>query len=540
MSLSALILIALASYPQQDAGANNPQILLEGKVVNGDTGEPVAKARVSLEDAAGRTKPALLAATSSAGRFAFAQVDPVGYRLTVQKRGFLDGAYGKENPDDDSLILNLSTANPPADLTLRLFPAGAISGRILDEDGDALPKARVVLTRPAPFKGTLDDTVAGENGEFKFVGLTAGAYFVSATGDPDGTFADAVPVDQSGKPTKVREITTYYPDAVVPAGARKILVERGHERSGIDIRIRRAPFLAVTGKATGIEPSIQYSVSASFHDGGLSMSAMGKILPNGDFTISGIPPGHATLNLFERASERLLGRTDVDLLDQDLTGIQIAAFKPSQLRIRLSLDGEDEPLTRGSVFLGHTGDERGLAYSQWEQHDGVYAFPNVSPGRYLPMFNGAPGTFLKSIFVAGHAADSPDYLEVPEGADLDVQLVFSRKVATIVGDVVVAHDSPKRPFSVLVVDEIAPEPLKLRTADLDQFWHFSLTGLPPGHYSVFAAEETDPDLWINHDFLELMRTPDSEVKIGEGERTSLSLKITPKETSDHARKQLGL
>ena len=86
--LLARLLLARQPTPQTDQLAS-----LAGTVVLATSKEPVHK---SARD------PRFIRRTSDeTGHFRFADVKPGRYKLTVEKSGFLDGAYGGSEPEDE-------------------------------------------------------------------------------------------------------------------------------------------------------------------------------------------------------------------------------------------------------------------------------------------------------------------------------------------------------------------------------------------------------------------------------------------------------
>ena len=223
----------------------------------------------------------------------------------------------------------------------------------------------------------------------------------------------------------------------------------------------------------------------------------------------------------------------------------INAFKPAQVRVRVVMEGEgeDKPLTTGSVFLIPTEGaadfvDRPVAY---QPKNGVYVIDDVPPGRYRAWFNNANNGYLKSVQSGERVLDS-GLVDVGDGAVLSLLLTFSGNVATVSGDLQVSEDQAKQPVHVVLVSDEATASLERGNEwpTLDQSFHFSIPRVRPGKYLAFAVQEADYDLWKNADFVKLLQSEGKEVELHEKEQVTLHLKLITKEEIDDARKRLGL
>jgi hypothetical protein len=52
-----------------------------------------------------------------------------------------------------------------------------------------------------------------------------------------------------------------------------------------------------------------------------------------------------------------------------------------------------------------------------------------------------------------------------------------------------------------------------RTATLDQYGKFNLTGVPPGEYKLFAWDAVEPGQWMDPDFLGAFESKGKAVSI---------------------------
>jgi hypothetical protein len=243
--------------------------------------------------------------------------------LTAEKSGFLGGGYRQIGLSDQMSLLKISAGDRFQDITLRLFPAGIITGRVLDADGDPVSGEAVTLwTKKRLGRNTpvsqAEGTTTGANGEYHFDELFPGTYFVSAEPDLSGQLVRQIAVDSSGKVTRIHDLKTFYPAALSLLEAQAVNVQSGGELADIDIRLQRGPTPSVQGSIAGLTSSSGYKLSADSEDGLGWTSESAKILPNGDFVFEALPPGKHRLVLLKEGANGFeeAGLSEINLTDR--------------------------------------------------------------------------------------------------------------------------------------------------------------------------------------------------------------------------------
>src|ERR1700690_2650982 len=99
------------------------------------TDEPIHFARVTLESDDGGQKK-LHTTTDADGKFSFKDVAPAEYHLSVTRNGYVSEYYGARARMAPGLPLALSPGKHMDDLIFRITPAGLITGRVRDENGE--------------------------------------------------------------------------------------------------------------------------------------------------------------------------------------------------------------------------------------------------------------------------------------------------------------------------------------------------------------------------------------------------------------------
>jgi protocatechuate 3,4-dioxygenase beta subunit len=252
--LSAMALTARAQPARENASTLPPQTRsISGRVVADDTGDPIANARVTLSPA---TAGAPVVLTDRDGRFALTAA-AARVRLTASK-----SSYGHQE---------LAVTSVEAPLELRLRRAAAISGRVVDEFGDPLAGARVVVERATPELGPQRTIVAtgstDDRGDYRIGSLPPGAVVVVTTTRGEMVRRVIRPNEIAMFPSTLQ---TYYPGTQSVERAETITLQPGDERSPID-------FVLPAGQ-TGDFMSIQTSPLENATDAGWTGIIRGRIV----------------------------------------------------------------------------------------------------------------------------------------------------------------------------------------------------------------------------------------------------------------------
>src|SRR5438552_778858 len=201
-----LVMLAVAAFaqssrpgpqqPARDTPAQQkdtpppPAGRISGRVI-ADNGRPVKRARAFItaaELSGGRG-----ALTDENGIFDFTELPAGRYTLTVSKSGFVSLSYGQRRPLQAGTPLQLADGQQLKGIEFQLPRGSVIGGRVLDEDGEAMPGVMVRVMRYQYLQGDRRLTPAGagqtdDKGQYRVWGLMPGDYYVNATarGGPMG------------------------------------------------------------------------------------------------------------------------------------------------------------------------------------------------------------------------------------------------------------------------------------------------------------------------------------------------------------------
>src|SRR5262252_2818460 len=163
--------------------APTPTGRITGAVVASDNGRPVKRARVfvsAVELPGGRG-----VLTDDQGIFDLTELPAGRYTLTVSKSGFVSLSYGQRRPLQAGTPLQLADGQTLKGIQFQLPRGSVIGGRVLDEDGEAMPGVMVRVMRYQYLQGERRLTPAGvgqtdDKGQYRVWGLMPGDYYVNA------------------------------------------------------------------------------------------------------------------------------------------------------------------------------------------------------------------------------------------------------------------------------------------------------------------------------------------------------------------------
>lgn len=497
---------------------------IQGRVIDARTQAPVRKAIVTLS---GQVR--LVDETDADGKFRFTGLPAGTYKLSASRAGFLDRAAGR------SFLIGAN--DPSKDAEIRLLPQSILTGRVLDEDGDPVGQASVMLFKQVYRNGTklwdrfntMSDRT-NEIGEYRFPNLAPGHYILEAI--------DRRPAidNQYGSPARHFNVPVYYPNATSQQQAVPVAVGAGTEVGGLDIHLVKVslmPPVHVRGRLTGIPPESEaiFSVDLSPADGtGLGGSSTMAKPPDYIFEVR-VAPGQYIIrgNVYSGGAEAYGSATLTVTGETD--GVVLAIRPPPDIRSHITL-AEDAKVNLKGVTLT-------LAALSSYMATGPFELSADAAGRFGPFptlvrrpshftivkVSALPdGYYVQDVKLGGQEI-SPDDFEIQSSADLEI--VLSNKAARIAGSVMDTDSKPLPGATVTLVPADAnSRPLKQVADDAGGF---QFTNLRPGKYSLLAWEEVDEDLWQDPDFRKKYDSRATEITVGASEAQSVQVRAIPAE-----------
>ncbi|MFB3829969.1 MAG: collagen binding domain-containing protein [Bryobacteraceae bacterium] len=532
---AVLCAAALAAQPPRTPRPETPQYkpedacTVEGLAVNAATGEPLRKASVRLRRAdGGYGARSYTATTDAAGKFTIANVAPGSYRLSAQRNGFVDTDWAAGAP------FSLTPRQRLADVSFRMLPHGVITGRVVDEDGEAVAGIDVYAMRYRYPQGrrqlsTFGEASTNDLGEYRIYGLPPGRYLLRAT--PHTSYGRGGP---AGQPEE-QYVPTFFPGAPDAASAAPVEVAAGGQVRGLDMTLARKRTVRVRGRVvdnTGGSNRRRAMVFLRTRDGGSNMRPS-SVDGSGNFEIAGVMPGSYTLvaAISERGEGGLTARMPLEVGGGGVDNVVLNLNPPITVAGRVRLEGQQSAsVTRVQVSL-RTADpfSFGGPPSARVQADGSFRLANVSPDEYYVVLSGLPdGYYVKAIAAAGQDVLLTG-IDFSRGA-LPIDVFLSPNAGQAAGVVLNQKQEPE-PEATVVLVPAEKERMGLaqfyRTAKSDASGRFALKNLDPGRYNAYAWREIEPGAWLDPDFMKPLELSGEPVTIRESGQEEIKLRLAP-------------
>jgi hypothetical protein len=586
--------------PPRDPGSRMPPEpvgtgVIRGKVVASDTGNPVRRANVSLmpmptpppPPPAG-TPPGTTATftatmttmngvpvqignmngnmnvirpksatTDSQGAFEFTALPAGTYRLTASagmySAAYLGIAYGGKKPNapgstDLGTPIQLANGQAFDKAVIALPRGGVITGRVTDENGDALARVQVytVFFQAGSTRGMRMGSggQTDDLGQFRLYGLTPGEYAVVADAQRNTFVQPNAPPET--EEDKIGFMTTYYPGTADEGAAQHVRARTGTETPGIEIRMVTGRLFHIAGSVIDSQgrPAARTSGSVARRmTGGTGSTSFGfSTDEQGRFQIRGIPPGTYRINVRQRpvqfnadgpsgdpgemASVPLTVASDVDNLmvlttpGATITGQVVfeqgpPPQMPQGLRVNASLGNPEDMMgistpTAATVSPDLTFTMKGML------------------GEYV-LRTSAPNQFLKAVMLG--AEDITDTPREFKSGD-KVTMILTSRASTLEGNVTDAAGKPTTDAGIILFSEDKASwrsnSFKTRRTIVDPNGHYKLPGLMPGRYYIAAVPRDRLNVsssGADAAFFEQLAKEATSVVVGEDEQRQADLKV---------------
>ena len=507
-----------------------------GVVVKSTTGEGIKRVMVQLIPLAG-DRQMYSTFTENNGYFIIRDITPGRYAINASGNGFMQQASGKGKWNTQAGILDLAPGKNVSGIGFRLLPPGVITGTVYDEDGEPVTSARVQALRVAGSSthrqiGGGGTQQTNDLGEYRIWGLEAGQYLVAATYQP--------PQINAGQQLDDVYLSTFYPSTADTSQASVVEVQAGGEVSGIDVDLRQAHAVMVRGRVMvdgplkslrGVYVSLAPRVAT---EGGIPFSNYGAPVQkdSGDFEIRGVPPGSYDLSaMWNDGKRQLYGRVPVEVDNANLEGVTLVLDNPNTLVGRFRVEGSDQfDFTRLGLWLLPIGSTM-VGGSPQVKADGTFVVENVYDGSYRLRISGFPEQYyVKSARVGGSDVLESGLTISRSQPPAHLEIALSSDGGRVDGSVL----QEQQPVSgALVV--LAPDPPHREREEMysvkatDALGHFSLLGLPPGDFKLFAWETVQGTNYTDPDFFKAFEDRGTPVHIGEGQQQTVQLEVITSE-----------
>jgi hypothetical protein len=528
--------------------------IVAGMVTKDPGSEPVKKALIELIAESQGEGGNYTALTGVDGSFRIENIVPGRYRLFVERSGYQE--IDRHHRRTEGRVLTLAAGQELKDLVIHLQAAAVVEGRVTDEDGDPLPEAQVAVLRQTFVSGRSHWEQAGAErtndlGEYRIASLAAGSYFVSVTPPPD--FRSLIEASSSApatashaaapdKPAPAAYQTTYYPGTKDRGQAEPIQLHGGDDFP-VNFSLTPSPSLTIHGSVVNLPPGSTAAIMLQSRDLNLVLNGA-EMHKDGSFEIRDVSPGAYTIvATVDNAAAPMMARQALQVASTNVEGLRLSPqtggairgrvrmeassagkAEPSQMFLLLrSADGDDDAL--GALNLGDS-----FSTVAHVNADGSFEWKNVPAGHYSVQISDAsamPDWFLESVAAGGRDAGESGF-SVSGGATA-LDLIASANGGAVEGAATNQKDEPVADAVVVAVPEarFRSHPEHYRKAVSDQRGRFTLRGLPPGDYTLFAWESAEGEAYYNPEFLKGYEGQGKALRVKEGEHASVLLKAIP-------------
>ena len=579
---TALILMVAcwAAAPTAQPGG-----VLAGRVLElgVSTETPVSRATVSVD--AGDGSGERLAVTDNDGRFRFAGLPDGRYLVRVMKTGWVTTFHGSPRPGHPPGVRVAVQSGRPASIDIAMARGGVIAGRIVDHNGEPMPRqfpllleSRLVgdqsmLSRMrghitiGTFERSTDDL-----GEFRLFGLPPGTYYLAVsptmasgtrvTTDAEVRWAMAPPGAARTEPPPTGPVAgyarLYYPGTPDPNGAVAIVVGPGQVREGLELRVEFTPVSRLEGVVRRPDgtPAAGARVMLEAREPRVNLEGMVRTVaadPQGRFTFTSVAPD--TYRLASAASTEgttvrdLWAQTDVTTSGADITNLALALAPASQVTGRVVFTGSSRqpPADLTTVRVTASGVRaraQALAgasssLTSFEARlaaDGTFRLGGLPPDRYVlsttwpGMRTEAGGWWLTDIAVADRALGDAPLVVAPNTVVAEVVLHLRDRIGAVEGTLT---DQDGRPAPGYVVLAFPVERESWTTVSRRIVppvrpatdGRFVVAGLPAGEYFLAVVTSVDSEEAADPRFLEGLVPLALRVRVPEGGSVRQDLRI---------------
>ena len=517
---------------------------ISGIVLDRATGAPLRKAQVNLstDEAVPLDAQAI---TSADGRFAFAHVPPGRYTLHADCEGYLHAWYGAGTPEHLPGIITLEPGEQRHNFVLRLDAVAAISGIVVDQDGDPVEQAAVDLwtrsfSRGKPKYEEIRSAHTNDRGEYRIFDVLPGHYILRATAANWGASRIQAEVSATIQPTgpqpQAQFGAQFYPGTDRIADASVLTIASGKDTEGINFRLSPASAVLLRGSVIpppGLPSNSQIEVSI-IPQNALTHNQItygtGAAPPAYTFEHSGLAPGEYLLVASVSSGDRpYRGVARVQLNPGADNSVTIKLDPGIDLYGSVKTEGDTASATHYQIQLS-PGDGIpvfGSPAAALAKPDGTFVLKNVVAGIWDIGVTPIPHEgYLKSMRLGDQDVLTEEMMITPD-TSAALHIVVSAHGGTLEGDVKTgAGNNAPRAIVLLAPDGKYSQVLSFfGVVFTDQRGHFKFSSLTPGKYMIYAFDKMRPGIWQDPNFAKPYQSRGEALEIHEGANPSMQLQL---------------
>jgi hypothetical protein len=531
--LSLALACGLMVWAQNPTPQSRDQAVeVTGAVTNSVAGEPITRAHVTLlrRSESGGQPQKYSAITNAEGKFSIAKLAPGPYFLTVERVGYTK-ARGSDGGGDSEVTLGPDEQH--RDMTVKMTPCGAISGRVLGANGEPLDSIMAIAERGHMSLNVTTD----EKGQFRIDGLAPGRYRVKAVKEEDSL----PPEVRTDGTSEIHYTSTYYPSSLSADSATKIQVQPGTETRGIEIRMIGGPVVGILGKVTGI-PAGAEDVAVTTGEDHAGEQRDQPVNSDGTFALWRLDPGRYIVNASGHTPNGHDFQTelsDVEVAASNVEHVELRVVQPAVITGRLVFDDEKarqiwhspdsqtpQPHSQPVELILNDVRENVSTPKAKIGDDDSFRLENVQAGRYHVSVAGMNGVYVKSMRLGQTEIDG-SVLDLTHGVTAgdgsggpELSLSISSATGSVSGTVR-SDNGAAEGASVALFDasndHADTQQILIGPTEPDGTYAFD--GLNPGKYKLVAIKRST----IDTDWLADYEDSVQEVQVRAGETVSQDL-----------------
>ena len=461
----------------------------------------------------------------ASGHFTVPLPSAGAWNLVASARGFVSASYDEHPPFSSAIVLTAEV--PTVNLEFHLSPEASIVGQVLDEAGEPVRNAQIMLQNvppptaggPQPAGGTRGGARTDDRGMYELPSLGPGSYKLSLHAQP--WYVAARASVQGGNETDSPDPSldfaypvTWFPGVSDPALAETIVLHAGDTRQA-DFHLVPIPSIHMrilvpprANNAPNNPPIPAFPLVQQIGAGGganFIQTITRYDQRSGEMDVGGLTPGTYQVRLAGPNQESHSAVVEVSA--NSTRTVDLNAPPRDMARIKLHTDGVAETdsdtgpgrnggvqvtlvgtdAQRGTFFSNNQGP--GIGFGRRDQKD-----PNtdrtleVPPGRYEVVLQGRPNFFVTGLSAKG-AETAGRYVTVGAGdSTLTVHIASGR--ATLRG-VATLDGKPCVGALILLVPITIEDPNSITILRQDQTntdGSYDLASILPGQYILVAID----------------------------------------------------
>jgi hypothetical protein len=440
--------------------------VVEGVVLDEETGSPLARTLVTLVPLPGTKTPAAEADdtrvhTGARGSFIILNVRPGWYVIRATRRGYIPAESGQSKPGRPGHAFEVADDRAMGVVEIRMSHLAAITGTVLDENGIGIPNWSVHIysaRKPTRHAGQVE---TDDRGDYRIGELDPGTYFVRSGPGHLEDNASIIPI--------------WSKSAVELKDAISVSLSAGQTQREVIIRPAKGRLFSLSGMLIPQVPNLATATLVT-DTGRRDLASAGIPV---SFSANNVSPG--VVGLLVTGSDslgRACGSYVEIVIDKDISGLQLSC---NLLYSRgYSITGVIPP---PSIFVRRV-DLVGASESHVLKRDDP-----LVPGRWeLSVARG--NYYVESVRNFGSVSQSGSWYSFDVMPTAQLTIALSTRTSSISG-VVSSKGTPVLGAPVFLVQSQTGETW---TARSDPQGNYSIPNLGPGAYAIlssFDLGETD-------------------------------------------------